>query len=359
MTDYLHYEAFTGGYEAAADYAVDINDFYARLAELIHTQPRNIAWAASATDAYARALSVFNWKAGDVILTTNNDYVSNQLAFFSLREKCGVNIVRANDLEAGGVDPESIAALIDQHRPVLVAVTHIPTNSGLVQPVETIGKICREKDVWYLVDACQSAGQRVLNVEEMGCDFLTATLRKFMRGPRGAGFLYVSDRALDAGLSMLLPDMTGAVWTGPDTAMEVKTAKRFEYFEQAPVLKIGTAVAVRYLLATGQQAIQDRVVMLAAKLRDLLQTVPEIRVLDVGPELSGIVTAGWTGDKPELLRDQLRQAGLNISVSGRTMAQIDFARKNADYALRFSPHYYNTEAEIEAAAGLLREALEK
>ncbi len=125
--------------------------------------------------------------------------------------------MRARDLPEGGVDLADMERLIEQYRPRLVAVTHVPTNSGLVQPVEAIGRLCRDRDVWYLVDACQSAGQLALDVQRIGCDFLSATLRKFLRGPRGAGFLFASDRVLQTGLELLLPDMRSATWTGPDT----------------------------------------------------------------------------------------------------------------------------------------------
>lgn len=344
--EYLRYEALTGGYEAAEDFSSEIEDFYPALAQLLNTQPDHIAWAASATDAYARALSVFDWQKGDTIVTTQQDYVSNQLAFFSLRERFGVSIIRAAEKDSGGVDPQDMERLIDQYRPRLVAVTHIPTNSGLVQPVEQIGQICRAYNVFYLVDACQSAGQRHLDVQAIGCDFLTATMRKFLRGPRGAGFLYASDRMLHSEMTMLMPDLIGATWTGPDQWKQVNTAKKFEYFEYSPALKMGSAVAVRYLLSLDMAKVQQKIEQLSGLFRTELSRLPSIRVLDKGETLGGIVTCVHRDADSLALRTWLRTCGIHSSVSSFNSAVIDFTQKGVASALRLSPHYYNTEEEI-------------
>ena len=355
VKEYLDFEAVTGGYEAADLRAGQISDYYQSLADMLGTQPWNIAWAASTTDGYARALSTVDWKPGDVLLTTNNDYISNQLAFMSLRDRFGVNIVRARDLPTGGVDAADMARLIEQFRPKIVAVTHIPTNSGLVQPVEEIGKVCRAFETWYLVDACQSAGQRALNVEAIGCDFLTASMRKFMRGPRGAGFLYVSDRVLQTEHTMLMPDMIGAHWTGPDTWENARTAARFEYFEHSPAIKIGSAAAVRYLLSVGQEWVQERTQSIAASLRKMLLEIPGAKVWDQGEVLSGIVTFSHPAIDIVALRDWLRLQKVHTSVTSIEVARIDFGKKGVDKALRLSPHYYNTEEELASAVQLIRQ----
>jgi selenocysteine lyase/cysteine desulfurase len=207
---YLHLEAEMGGYEAADQQAEAIAGFYTSVAELIGAKARNIAFATSATDAYARALSSIHWQKGDILLTTENDYVSNQIAFLALQDRYDIRLLRARDTSEGGVDVADFEALIKAYQPRLAAVTHVPTNSGLIQDVISIGQICRTHEVLYLVDGCQSAGQMVLDMDQIGCDFFSATMRKFMRGPRGSGFLFVSDRVLEAGLMMDLPDMKGA-----------------------------------------------------------------------------------------------------------------------------------------------------
>jgi selenocysteine lyase/cysteine desulfurase len=259
MVEHLDLEARIGGYEAADVQAALIADFYAAVADLLGCAPGNVAFTSSATDAYSRALSAIPFESGDVVLTTRNDFISNQIAFLSLRKRFGVEIVHAPDHPDGsGVDVDAMAALMRSRRPRLVAATHVPTNSGLVQPVARIGRHCRELDLLYLVDACQSVGQYPVDVTAIGCDLLTATSRKFLRGPRGTGFLYVSDRVLRAGYEPLFIDMYGAEWTGPDTYQPAGTATRFEDWEFPYAAVIGSAVATRYALDVGIEAIADR-----------------------------------------------------------------------------------------------------
>lgn len=344
---HLELESQLGGYEAADAKATEIAGFYTSIARLLHTNARNIAFAASATDAYARALSAIPWQPGDVVLTTENDYSSNQIAFLSLQKRFGIRLLRARDLDSGGVDVADFERLMHQHRPKLAAVTHVPTNSGLVQPVEAIGKICRALDCWYLVDACQSAGQMDLDVTQIGCDFLTATFRKYLRGPRGAGFLYASDRVLEAGLELLLPDMRSADWIEADAYQSAPSARRFEYWEMPIALLLGSKAAVDYALEVGLDVAQNRIQLLAGQTRKLLAELPGVRVLDQGERLCGIVTAQANHWESKALMEKLYENNINCRLSPRIAAQIDFGRKGVDWALRISPHYYNTEAEIE------------
>ena len=352
---HLELESQLGGYEAADAMAAEIAGFYTSVARLLHTQPRNIAFTASATDAYAKALSSIPWRADEVILTTENDYASNQIAFLSLQKRLGVRLLRARDLASGGVDVDDFERLMRQHHPVLAAVTHVPTNSGLVQPVEAIGKICRELGSWYLVDACQSAGQMDLDVAQIGCDFLSATMRKYLRGPRGAGFLFASDRVLDAGLELLLPDMRSADWSGADEYNTAPTARRFEYWETPIALLLGSKAAVDYALEVGLDLAAARINQLAELTRELLAALPGVRVLDEGARLCGIVTAQGDHWETKALMEKLYAANINCRISPRTAAQIDFGRKGVEWAIRVSPHYYNTEEEIREFVEVLQD----
>ena len=350
---HLELESEIGGYEAAEARATEITGFYTSVAKLIHAQPRNIAFAASATDAYNKALSAIPWQSGDVILTTENDYSSNQIAFLSLQKRLGIRLLRARDLEVGGVDVGDFERLIHQHRPRLAAVTHVPTNSGLVQPVDAIGKICREQGIWYLVDACQSAGQMDLDVSLIGCDFLTVTMRKYLRGPRGAGFMYASDRVLNAGLELLLPDMRSADWTRTNEYQTAPTAQRFEYWEMPVALLLGSKAAVDYALEVGLDFAETRINRLASLTRKLLTEIPGVRVLDEGSHLCGLVTAHANHWESKSLIEKLQAENINCRISSRIAAQIDFSRKGVDWALRVSPHYYNTEEELAQLAKVL------
>lgn len=356
MVDHLDLEATIGGYEASAAMAEQVRDFYAAIADLIGCRPENIAFAGSATHAYTKALSAIAFEAGDVILTTRNDFISNQIAFMALRKRFGVRVVHAPDHpDGGGVDVEAMAALMRELRPRLVAATHVPTNSGLVQPIAEIGRHCRELGLLYLVDACQSVGQYPIDVEEIGCDLLTATCRKFLRGPRGSGFLYVSDRVLREGYEPLFIDMYGARWVEADRYQPVDTAARFEEWEFPYSTLLGCAAAARYALAVGLEPISLRTPALAARLRDRLAAVPGVRTLDRGPSPAALVTFEIEGWRPQPFKQAMDERGINSALSFREFAQYDFADKDVEWALRLSPHYYNTEEEVDRVAATVAE----
>lgn len=356
---HLDREARLGGYEAADEVAGRIARVYDEIAALVHAPgPGNIAVVENATVAFAQALSAYDPQPGDTIVTTRNDYASNQLMYLSLAERRGVEVVRAEELPEGGVDPQSIRELVrgdrrGGRRPLLVGVTWVPTNSGLVQPVEEIGRICAEHDVPYLVDACQAVGQMPVDAPALHCDFLAATGRKFLRGPRGTGFLYVSDRALREGHKPLYLDMRGADWTEADGYELRADARRFENWEFAYALVLGLGEAAWYARGVGVDTGWARARALAGDLRERLRAIDGVRVLDRGPELCAIVTAEIRGRPAGEVVAALRDQGINTSAIERVSAVLDMDDKEAAAAIRLSPHYYNTEREVAAAIGAL------
>ena len=351
IVDHLHREAAFGGYESADDAADAVRDAYANVARLLGGQARNVAIVENATVAFFQALSAFDFQAGDVILTTRNDYISNQLAYLSLGKRRGIEIRRAADLPSGGVDPQSVRELLRDPRVRLLAVTWVPTNSGLIQPVEVLGEIANEARVPYLVDACQAVGQLPIDVTQLRCDFLSATARKFLRGPRGIGFLYVSDRALQRGDSPLYIDMRGADWITADTFDLAPDARRFENWEFSYALLLGLGAAARYALDAGIEECSRRALMLAADLRAKLSEFS--RVLDRGEKLAAIVTADVGRNAADVVA-LLRERRINTSATFRQWAILDMDEKRVESALRISPHYYNTEEELDALVDALR-----
>jgi selenocysteine lyase/cysteine desulfurase len=354
IVGHLNREAKFGGYESADDAEAAFSEAYDNVSKLLGAQPRNVAIVENSTVAFFQALSAFDFKPGDVIVTTRNDYISNQLAYLSLARRHGVEVRRAADLATGGADPQSVQDLLREKRVRLLAVTWVPTNSGLMQPVEALGQIAEASGVPYLVDACQAIGQIPIDVSKLKCDFLSATARKFLRGPRGIGFLYVSDRALKRGDFPLYIDMRGADWVSADNFQPAPDARRFENWEFPYSLVLGLGEAARYALAVGIERGGGRAHQLAAELRDKLKRVPGIRVLDRGNQLAAIVTievAGW--DATDLSK-LLRKRGINTSASLRAYAVIDMDEKRAASALRLSPHYYNTEDELASVVEALR-----
>lgn len=353
IKEHLDFESQVGGYEASDKRESEIRAVYEALGSLIGSDPENVAITENATASFIQALSSVSFKAGDVIVTTRNDYASNQIMYLSLQSRMGVELVRVPEDPLGGLDVMAMEEAIHRRRPKLVAVTHVPTNSGLVQRVADVGAMCSQRDILYLVDACQSVGQMPVDVRDIGCDFLSATARKFLRGPRGVGFLYVSDRALDLGLEPLFPDMRAADWIDADLYQPAHGAQRFENWEFPYALVLGMGRAAEYAIDLGIEAIRDRAWALAAMVRDRLSEIDKLQVLDRGIEQCAIATVSVDGHNSSDLVASLAEAGINTSLSTREYAVLDFDDKGVDSAVRISPHYYNSEEEIEQLAETL------
>jgi selenocysteine lyase/cysteine desulfurase len=345
--DHLRLEELIGGYEAADAAAAAIDSSYESLGRVVKSQPRNIAMTSSATAAFVQALSSFDFTAGDVIVTSRCDYTSNQIIYLALAERLGVRVVHAADLPSGGIDPQSVEELIQRARPRLVAVSWVPTHSGLVQEVASVGDICARHDIPFIVDACQAVGQIPIDVAALHCDYLSGTARKFLRGPRGAGFLFASDRALARGDHPLFVDMRGARWVRPDAFQIAESAKRYEEWESAYALVIGQGAAADYALDVGIEAARSRAWMLAARLREKLAALDGVRVLDPGATRCAIVTADRAGTDARQIVKALSARGINTVVTLCEFGLLDLSERKVDAAVRISPHYYNSDEEIE------------
>jgi selenocysteine lyase/cysteine desulfurase len=354
MLEHLALEREIGGYEAADFVADRVAEVYAQVATLVGAASRNIAIVENASTAFTQAIAAFDFTPGDRIVVSRADYVSHQLMFLAMARRQGVEVVHAEDTPGGGVDPESVRQLAAHPHCRLVSICWMPTNSGLVQDVAAVGAVCESLGIPYIVDACQAVGQWPIDVTAVRCDFLTATARKFLRGPRGIGFLYVSDRALDRQSYPITIDLRGATWTGADTFELVDSAWRFENWEFPYALVLGLGEAARYALEVGVDVAAERASRLAAQLRTWLRAVPGARVLDKGTTCSAIVTVHIAGADHDRLVRQLRERGVNTSATSRSSAWFDMTEKGVESALRVSPHYYNTEKELETFVEFLK-----
>jgi selenocysteine lyase/cysteine desulfurase len=359
VAGHLALEGEIGGYEAAEVRVEALRAAYEALARVLGTSSRNVAMHQNSSVAFAQAFAAFDLRPGDLILTSRADYASNQIMYLALSRRRGVEVVRVPDAPEGGVDPQAVRELVARRRPALVALSWIPTNSGLVQPAEAVGEICRDTGVPYIVDACQAVGQMSVDVARLHCDYLAGAARKFLRGPRGIGFLYVSDRALEAGAYPITVDMHGADWIEAEEFVLKPDARRFEGWEISHALVLGVGAAAEYALRVGAEAAGERSWALAAYARARLAELDGVRVLDRGPSLCAIATAELGGRDAETVKLALRARGINTSSPLREDAVIDMDEKRAASALRISPHYYNTAEEIDAAVAALAEVLER
>ena len=354
---HLELEHEIGGYEASEARVDELRRAYDAVGRLLGASGRNVAMQQNSTVAFTQALAAFDLRPGDLILTSRADYASNQIMYLALSRRAGIELVRAPDAQEGGIDPQAVRELVRRRRPALVALSWIPTNSGLVQPAEAVGEICREAGVPYLVDACQAVGQIPIDVRRLHCDYLAAATRKFMRGPRGLGFLYVSDRALEAGAYPITVDMHGADWTAAEDFVLKPDARRFEGWEISHALVLGGGAAAEYALEVGIERARARSWALAAYAREGLARMDGVRVLDRGRALCAIATAELGGRNAGEVKLALRARGINTSSPLREDAVIDMDEKRAASAIRISPHYYNTAGEIDAALAALGEVL--
>ncbi|MEM9566960.1 MAG: aminotransferase class V-fold PLP-dependent enzyme [Cyanobacteria bacterium P01_E01_bin.34] len=343
--NHLQLEARMGGYEAAARAARSIERVYTATAELLGCSAGEIAIIENATRAWDMAFYSIDFQPGDRILTAVASYASNYIAFLQVARKCGVEIQVIPNDNCGQISISQLEAAIGEHVK-LIALTHVPTNGGLVNPAIEVGKVARAANVLYLLDACQSVGQMPVNVREIGCDFLSATGRKYLRGPRGTGFLFVRQERIEQSEPPFL-DMLAAEWVEHDRYRIRNDARRFETWETNYAAKIGLGVAVDYALQWGIDAIWDRVMQLADRLRQQLAELPGVTVRDLGSTRCGIVTFTVTGRSATEVKYSLSQAAINTSVSVRSSTLLDMQARQQSEFVRASVHYYNSETEVD------------
>ena len=349
----LDREAMMGGYEAAEAVEGLLDGTY----DVDRAPARRAGWRdrvqESATRAWEMAFHAVPLGAGDRILTTSAEYSSNAMSMGLVAGRTGAEVVLLPDDERGEIDLAALDAELDRGGVGLVAVTHVPTSNGSVTPVAEIGRRCRDGGVLFLLDACQSVGQMRVDVDEIGCDLLSATGRKFLRGPRGTGFLYVRSSVVER-LTPPFLDLRAATWTGPFTYELHPDARRFEQWERSVAGHLGLGAAVDHLLGWGIDAIEERVMALAAHLRAALESIPGATFRDRGPALSGIVTFTLDGHPAEEIADHLSKAGVNVWVSPGEDSHLDLLPRGLTTGVvRASVHYFNTVEELDRAADLV------
>jgi selenocysteine lyase/cysteine desulfurase len=349
---HLRLEAETGGYEAADAARERIESVYGSVARLIGARPDEIAVVENATRAWDMAFYSLAFQPGDRILTARAEYASNVIAYLQVAARTGAVVEVVDDDAHGQLSVEDLRRRVSQGGVKLIAMTHVPTQGGLVNPAEEVGSVAREAGVPFLLDACQSVGQLPVDVERIGCDMLSATGRKFLRAPRGTGFLYVRRSVLPR-LEPPFLDLHAATWTGPRTYEIRGDARRFETWETNYAAKIGLGVAAEYALSWGLEAISERVCGLAESLRSRLSAADGVAVHDQGARRCGIVTFTVAGVPAAEVRRELASAGVNTSVSGATSAQFDLPARGLSEVVRASVHYYNTEGELDRLMGAL------
>lgn len=347
VTGHLRREAEVGGYRAAAERAEDLAALPASIGRLIGCEQDLIALADSATRAWTQFVTALRWNPGDRILISGNEYASNAIALLQRARFDGVVVEVVPVGPDGDIDLEALAAAIDE-RVRLVSLVHVGTNSGRVARVREVVELAHEVGALVLLDACQSVGQLSVDVEALGVDALTATGRKWLRGPRGTGFLYVRRDVL-AGLEPIAADLRGGTWTGAQEYELRSDAARFELWEHDVAGRLGLKEAVDHLVALGPAEVEHTVRARAAHLRAGLSTVDGLTIQDVGADLCGLVTFTVAGHDPAQFQSDLLAAGVTVSVSGSASTLLEMQARGLAAVVRASPHYFVSPEQLDEA----------
>jgi selenocysteine lyase/cysteine desulfurase len=353
VVSHLRREAEVGGYRAADERADDLAAVPHAVARVLGCASDLVALTDSATRAWNLLVTALPWKPGDRILICGSEYASNAIALLQRARVDGCTVEVVPPAADGPVDLEALEALLDE-RVRLVSLVHVPTNSGQVAPVRDVVDLAHRVGALVLLDACQSVGQLAIDVEALGVDALSATGRKWLRAPRGTGFLYLRRELLDT-LEPAAADLRGAVWTAPDAYELRPDAARFELWETDVAGRLGLKEAAEHLVRTGTDDVEQAVRRNAADLRVALEDVPGVTVRDLGVDLSGIVSFTVDGVEPQRIQTLLLEQRVTVSVSGVSSTRLDMTRRGLPAVVRASPHYFVSRGDIaEAAAAVAR-----
>ncbi len=347
MKQHLDLEGDVGGYEAADQAAERVEATYRAVASLLNAATDEIALVENATVGWDQAFYGLaqEFQPGDRVLVSTAEYASNYIALLQTRRRRGIEIGVVPEDDAGQIDVAALDAMIDD-RVKLIALTHAPTGNGLVNPAAAVGAVARRHGIPFLLDACQTAGQMPLDVTELGCDFLAATGRKFLRGPRGTGFLYIRRSMLERFEPPVL-DLRSATWTSATEYTADSTARRAESWESDVAARIGLGVAVQYALALGLDAIRERIVHLSVSLRERLDAIEGLTVSDVGEVRSGIVSFTHDHLPPTLIARRLHERGFNVGTSTVRSTRLMMEPRGQKAVVRCATHYFNSETELD------------
>jgi len=344
VESYLNREQEIGSYEAAEEAKVLINSFYTKFSELLNCSESEIAFIENSTRAWEMAVHSISWKPGDQIITGENEYGSNYLGLLHLAKQRSLKILTIPNDESGTISLSQLEeSVTDKTR--LIAITHVASQRGDVQPASKVGEIANKHNILYLLDACQSVGQINLDTKSLKCDFLCGSGRKYLRGPRGTGFLYTKSTALKT-LEPVFLDLHSANWKNVGSYEFVRDAKMFECWERNMAAMIGLTTAVEYLLKLDVKMVEQRVKQLSLNLREKLSELAAIKILEKSNNCSGIVTFTKTSISATDLKDELQKKGINISVIKQRNARLDLGKECTGDINRASLHYYNSEQEI-------------
>lgn len=294
-----------------------------------------IAFTANTSEGLSLVAEGIDWNPGDEILLNDMEFPANIQPFRALQSRG----VRLNILEVpeGRLEPDRIEkALTPATR--MIAISAVQYLHGFRADLNAIGELCRRHELWFVVDGIQALGAVPVDVEAAGIDALATGGHKWLMGPMGAGFLYLSDRLQHA----LRPARTG--WLSVERPMEMRNYEQpwlgtAAYYETGTRNMIGISglnASLELLLETGRDRIESSIRSLTQRAIDRIQEMDGVRL--ISPEdpglRAGIVTFRLeSGEVPDPLAEQLAGEGIHFSIR--------------DGMIRISPHFYNLDEEVD------------
>lgn len=356
IENHLRREIAVGAYRAAQESRIPMEEFYGRVARLLNAaSPNDVAFMDSASRAWNMALYGAELRPGDRVLTLSSEFGTNVLTLFHRARQVGASVeVIQCDAEGHFAMDDFAAAIAKGAR--MVAISHVVAHASIVNPVHEIGQLTNRYGAIYLVDGCQGVGQISVDVEAIQCDAYTGTGRKWLRGPRGTGFLYVKSSApfrtphIDLSAADLVIGKDGQV-----VGVEVRTdARQFELWERSVAGMLGLSSAIGEYLAMQPGYVTDRIQTQADRLRAVVSDNPHLRLLGRRQSESGVIGFYLTEPKREgVVRENIERAGLGISTMSSWDCPLHFPQNGATTIFRLAPHYYTDESSMIAACEVL------
>lgn len=343
---HLDLESQVGGYVAQERVSDRVEAFYSRAAALFGGEATDYAFAPSAVDAWVRAFYSVPMAEGDIVVTAFNEYCSNFIAYLQQAERRGLQIKVIGTDRSGALDLGDLASSLEDDRVKLVSLSQVPSSSGQVNDVAAVGRLTRAAGVPFLLDACQSIGQMPVNVADIGCDMMSGTGRKFLRGPRGTGFLYVAPSMREK-LDPVFLTNASASWTRTDGYDLRGDARLFEGWEKSIASLLGLSEAMSYYKALGVDACGTRTQQQGALLRSGLAAMDHVDMTCPPGSDAAIITFRLGTIEPDKLKAELESDGIAIQVARDIHTRLDLEARGYQSLVRVSPHYFTSDQEID------------
>ncbi|WP_262696305.1 aminotransferase class V-fold PLP-dependent enzyme [Kordiimonas aquimaris] len=334
-----------GGYVAQEQQTEALEASYHALAQLLGGKTSDYAFVGNAVDGWTKAFYSLPFKKGDVIVTAYNEYCANYIAYLQVSKNKGVEIRVARSLPGGGIDIDHMESLIDANTR-LISVSHMPSSSGEIIQAAEIGRLAKAKGVLFQLDACQSTGHVPIDVKQIGCDIMTGTSRKFLRGPRGIGFLYVNEQARSQMEPVILTNMS-AEWSSLDAYSLRDDARIFEAWERSVINQVGFGAAINYLLELGVERATAQIRNNASYLRTSLAALDSVSMVCPESAKSAIITFNIDGIKPAEVKSRMEKRGIAVQVAKQAHTRLDYEVRDIHEAVRVSPHYYTPKIAMD------------